>query len=384
LSHLKERKERNCLNCNAHVYGRFCHICGQENVEPKESVWHLVSHFFQDITHFDGKFFSTLRYLIFKPGFLSREYMLGRRQSYLNPIRMYVFTSAIFFLFFFSLVPQKEIDSDSIRGQKQKVTDLQKTITGLQTQQTFVKDTVLKNTILKAIVKMTPQLDQAKTRLRELEYKDSVRTARRKHRIDSTLVAEQTKKGNQEVVSILEMQFNTVMGYDTVQSLLPPEKRDGYWRRLTKRKGIDVSAKAIDDNDSFSRTIMDKFLHTLPQLLFLSLPAYTFLLWLLYRRQKNYYYANHAIYTIHFFCFTFIMTFFMQLGNRYFPESNLVTVINTILFLLTFFYQYKSMRVFYQQRRGKTILKFIILNIASTIVMSILAGMFFIISLWKI
>lgn len=384
MSHLKERKERNCLNCNAHVYGRFCHICGQENVEPKESVWHLVSHFFQDITHFDGKFFSTLRYLIFKPGFLSREYMLGRRQSYLNPIRMYVFTSAIFFLFFFSLVPQKEIDSDSIRGQKQKVTDLQKTITGLQTQQTFVKDTVLKNTILKAIVKMTPQLDQAKTRLRELEYKDSVRTARRKHRIDSTLVAEQTKKGNQEVVSILEMQFNTVMGYDTVQSLLPPEKRDGYWRRLTKRKGIDVSAKAIDDNDSFSRTIMDKFLHTLPQLLFLSLPAYTFLLWLLYRRQKNYYYANHAIYTIHFFCFTFIMTFFMQLGNRYFPESNLVTVINTILFLLTFFYQYKSMRVFYQQRRGKTILKFIILNIASTIVMSILAGMFFIISLWKI
>jgi Protein of unknown function (DUF3667) len=103
LSHLKERKEKNCLNCNAQVYGKYCHICGQENIEPKESAWHLISHFFQDITHFDGKFFSSLKWLIFKPGFLSREYMVGRRASYLNPVRFYVFSSALFFLIFFSL-----------------------------------------------------------------------------------------------------------------------------------------------------------------------------------------------------------------------------------------------------------------------------------------
>jgi hypothetical protein len=85
------------------VIGLYCHNCGQENIEPKESVWHLVTHFFQDITHFDGKFFTSMKLLILKPGFLSREYMLGRRASYLNPVRMYLFTSAIFFLIFFSL-----------------------------------------------------------------------------------------------------------------------------------------------------------------------------------------------------------------------------------------------------------------------------------------
>ncbi|HMC99461.1 MAG TPA: DUF3667 domain-containing protein, partial [Ferruginibacter sp.] len=103
MSHLQERGERNCLNCNAQLYGKYCHICGQENIQPKETVWHLVSHFFQDITHFDGKFFNTLGLLVFRPGFLSREYVAGRRASYLNPIRMYVFTSAIFFLIFFTL-----------------------------------------------------------------------------------------------------------------------------------------------------------------------------------------------------------------------------------------------------------------------------------------
>ena len=108
MSHTPERAEKTCLNCGTTVVGRFCHVCGQENVEPKESFWHLVTHFFNDITHFDGKFFITLKDLAFKPGFLSKEYMIGRRASYLNPIRMYVFTSAIFFLVFFSFFQDKD------------------------------------------------------------------------------------------------------------------------------------------------------------------------------------------------------------------------------------------------------------------------------------
>ena len=114
MSHLHERKEKICLNCKAELIDRYCHHCGQENVEPKETVWHLIQHFFNDITHFDGKFFSSVGYLLRKPGFLSKEYMLGRRASYLNPIRMYVFSSAIFFLLLFSTREHSEFD---IEGQ---------------------------------------------------------------------------------------------------------------------------------------------------------------------------------------------------------------------------------------------------------------------------
>ena len=87
--------------------GRYCHVCGQENTVPREGFGGLVLHFFYDITHFDGKFFQSLKYLLFKPGFLSKEYVRGRRASYLHPVRMYVFTSAIFFLVFFLLVNVK-------------------------------------------------------------------------------------------------------------------------------------------------------------------------------------------------------------------------------------------------------------------------------------
>ncbi|MBP6432264.1 MAG: DUF3667 domain-containing protein, partial [Ferruginibacter sp.] len=87
MGHHQQRKENNCLNCNAVVTDRFCSICGQENIVVKESFWGIISHFFKDITHYDGKFLSTLKYLLFRPGFLPAEFLRGRRVAYLNPTR---------------------------------------------------------------------------------------------------------------------------------------------------------------------------------------------------------------------------------------------------------------------------------------------------------
>ena len=103
MSHFKERKEKVCLNCGADLQGRFCHKCGQENIEPKESFLHLLSHLISHEFHFDSKFLSTAKHLLLTPGFLTKEYMAGRRASYLDPIRMYIFLSAFFFLVVFSL-----------------------------------------------------------------------------------------------------------------------------------------------------------------------------------------------------------------------------------------------------------------------------------------
>src|SRR6185503_21178833 len=125
VSHSPLRKEANCLNCGATVQGRYCHVCGQENVEPKETFWHMFTHFFYDITHFDSKFFETVKDLAFKPGFLSKQYMLGRRASYLHPVKMYVFTSAIFFLLFFSFFSsiafKSTIDNPLTRKQREEL-----------------------------------------------------------------------------------------------------------------------------------------------------------------------------------------------------------------------------------------------------------------------
>ena len=102
MSHLKERSSKDCLNCGTEVAGRFCQQCGQENVEVKESFFQLLRHFVEDLTHFDGKLWKTVKLLLFKPGSLTKLYVEGKRASYIHPIRMYIFVSAVFFLFMFT------------------------------------------------------------------------------------------------------------------------------------------------------------------------------------------------------------------------------------------------------------------------------------------
>ena len=59
----------------------------------------------------------SVKYLLFRPGHLSSEYMKGRRASYLHPVRMYVFTSAIFFLIFFSMY---HLEQEDIRRRRKR------------------------------------------------------------------------------------------------------------------------------------------------------------------------------------------------------------------------------------------------------------------------
>ncbi len=95
------RSESNCLNCGKEVTARYCSHCGQENREPYESFLSLMIHFVEDITHFDGALFKTCKTLFLQPGSLTQVYLLGKRSSYLHPIRFYLFTSAFFFLTLF-------------------------------------------------------------------------------------------------------------------------------------------------------------------------------------------------------------------------------------------------------------------------------------------
>lgn len=101
MSKSKLRQEGNCLNCGEHVHVRFCSHCGQENKVPHETFWGLLVHFVEDIFHYDGKLFSSIRILFTKPGYLSSEYLHGKRTTYLHPIRFYLFTSAFFFICLF-------------------------------------------------------------------------------------------------------------------------------------------------------------------------------------------------------------------------------------------------------------------------------------------
>ncbi|MGH8362513.1 MAG: DUF4286 family protein, partial [Gammaproteobacteria bacterium] len=87
-----------CQNCNAVLLGKFCVACGQPNHSYAAPLLADIQDFFGNHFGFDTKFFRSVMPLLFRPGFLSREYSAGRRVRYINPLRLYIFSSIVFFL----------------------------------------------------------------------------------------------------------------------------------------------------------------------------------------------------------------------------------------------------------------------------------------------
>lgn len=91
MSHTKYRAETNCLNCGAQVTHKFCPECGQANIELRDSFVHIVGHFISDYLHYDSKFFKGLLPLFTRPGYLTRQYLEGKRVSNIHPLRLFFF-----------------------------------------------------------------------------------------------------------------------------------------------------------------------------------------------------------------------------------------------------------------------------------------------------
>lgn len=86
-----------CLNCGAALHGSFCSTCGQRAVPPDPSVTELARDAWQELSGYDGRIAATIRGLL-RPGYLTREYVAGRRARYLSPVRLYLIVSVIYFL----------------------------------------------------------------------------------------------------------------------------------------------------------------------------------------------------------------------------------------------------------------------------------------------
>ena len=87
-----------CLNCGSSLSAQFCPECGQKNKDYSLTFKDLFSDFLEELLDVDSRVLRSLRLLFTKPGFLTSEYVKGRRVSYLPPVRLYLIASVLFFL----------------------------------------------------------------------------------------------------------------------------------------------------------------------------------------------------------------------------------------------------------------------------------------------
>jgi len=86
-----------CKNCAAVLGGIYCAACGQESRIETPTVGEFVREFVQDQMALEGKLLRTLKLLVSKPGQLTLDYISGRRQCYIRPLRLYLALSVVFF-----------------------------------------------------------------------------------------------------------------------------------------------------------------------------------------------------------------------------------------------------------------------------------------------
>lgn len=247
------RHDKTCRNCGATVEGRYCPQCGQENVEHRDSFPGLVAHFAEDLTHYDGKFWASLKLLFFRPGRLTGHYLGGKVNSYLPPVKMYIFVSFITFLLPNLLPEVPDEYRERIRSLQEQNHHLD---TGSRSSYTF----------------------------------DYI--------VDSGLVLGSPYKTMQQLDSARSASYAT----DT------PMTTTGYF---IHKKAIDLRKyTAIEIYEKFEESLARNF----PKTLFFYMPLFALII-RLFHRKRNWIYFDHAIFTLHYFSFMLLAFSLLVLLN---------------------------------------------------------------------
>ncbi len=87
-----------CENCGTELRGPYCYRCGQHDFPFHASFRHVAYEALENFFHFEGKFFTNVVTLLFRPGELTAAFNRGQRASQMPPFRLYLFVSVLFFV----------------------------------------------------------------------------------------------------------------------------------------------------------------------------------------------------------------------------------------------------------------------------------------------
>ncbi|WCT10525.1 DUF3667 domain-containing protein [Mucilaginibacter jinjuensis] len=377
------RHENDCLNCGTQLEGKFCHHCGQENLQIKENFGHLMNHAISDYFHFDHQFFHTLKPLLFQPGKLTNEYMAGRRVQYLHPIKMYIFISLIFFILIFKHnqeekkddiknlnnaekaailkkkldanpnltdLQKKVIESAALNGENVKIDSSAKKPGTSTTALTFNKDTLVKINTNKVSAVQKPKIKNPDTTIQAGLTTVNVKKHKSKHKDN-----DDDEDDNSFFTRLFDNSADsTYEDYQASQLKLPAAERDGFFERMAIRKQFAYKQYGSRAKEVFT----DELKHNVPKMMFVLLPLFALILRFAFWRNHKFY-VEHLIFSFHLHCFLFLFLAIVMLINML-PNvmhlhgwADFAAVVGITLYI------YKALKAVYQRSRFRTISKMI-------------------------
>ncbi len=222
-----------------------------------------MGELFRDFLAWDSGVWRTITPLLFRPGFLTAEFLSGRKARYLPPLRLYLVISFFMFLF---------ISMGSTEG----VVTFDQNLTEAEKKE--------------AIAKMEAHLEAG-------DMTEEQMSAIRKHTLndlDKGIVAELDAVGPDGNIS-------SIVGTEARFDFWDEGEKPAWATDLEKRMTINV--RTIEqDPDLF----VENFVERLPYMMFLLLPLFAILVRVCYLFSP-FHYLQHLVFSLHYHCAVFLL-----------------------------------------------------------------------------
>lgn len=256
-----------CRNCGESLVGPYCSHCGQREGRGDLTFGEVAGEVLEEFFSWDSRFWRTLVPLIFRPGFLTAEFIAGRRARYVPPFRLYLIISFVLFLFL-SLFARDNIRLDASGA----------------------------DTAPAGAVQQDPEGEAG----RALDGEEG--TSKTGFELRPRSVDELEETGEVVIAPIVigNGEGDNRAGVDLGISLA--EEDSAQWLKdLDKR--LDENAEKLEDDPG---AFVDLLIEYLPQMMFLLLPLFALLLKCCYLFSP-FHYLQHLVFALHFHSFAYIL-----------------------------------------------------------------------------
>ena len=337
----ERRKSAKCLNCGHSLRAKqnYCPQCGQENTDKQVSFGLLFKDFIKDNFEIDSRIARSIKPFLFKPGFLTNVYNEGKRAAYIQPVRLYLIISI---LYFFLLT----FESKKAALMENKTIYSQQTIYNDQSSLTKKKKELRK---------------KKKTYKWDISIGDEDNGDKTEQ--DAVYLGSKDKNEIQDpdtVTLSLGDSTNIDFKLSDLENMVNDDNFDpGFFLDTL---GIErnfytllLANKAVKLIRQKGEGFMNDLVENISIMMFFLLPLFALLLKIIYIRRKKYY-IEHLIFSLHLHSFTFLMLFLSLLAYLIFSKSFLLYVL-----LILFVYALLVFKKVYEQRWFKTVVKMLLL-----------------------
>jgi hypothetical protein len=332
-----------CENCGTELRGHYCSNCGQAAVDYHRSFRHVVMDVLDSFLNWDSKFIRSIGLLLWRPGWLTNQFLEGRRVRFVHPLRLYLLVSIAFFLCarFVHVGDTRNIKREDMTPEARAVFDQK--MARLREKQKKHPFLTFNNNVEKE-----PQAATATTP-------------------GATATPAEQNSPPQTQASATPSELDAAVNEIVDESTHPKTKNRPHIqfgnRKTTSPVGLWFEQRIkeqIGEDGSKGKAFVETLRSNLSTMMLFCIPIFAFLLKILYLRQKRFY-IEHLVYALNihaFFYLAVILVVFISIGlDRLIPGTPQV-LLTLALSLLVLAQIFLSIRRVYRQGWFMTAFKF--------------------------